>query len=292
MNLDTKNHADDDERRAHAKGLKLHMRLLSVHGFTFRVATLRAGTAARFSMNYFHDTWHILTDAEGAQVLGRLLWALSFQRLSGTCVLICGPHLSPTPFEADPALPILLMQDGLARIDADLLVALRGRLRDDATGTTIRFHTFGMPDARRERDDARDQRRYTWTHDDMRALRAREKMQRLGGFIVYSAPPGILREQALTIHAMEGNKWGQYHYLAGGKSHHSRHAPEGEVQVFDRFKDMVSAARVARHEVLGPIRSRKPRILNAEDERARVQRRAEWARERLDRARGSCEPTD
>ena len=271
----------DIEQRAHAKGLKMHLRAVSVHGSTFRVATLRASTHARFSTNYFHDTWHVLTDDEGAQLLARMLWALSFQRLPGTCVLIAGAHLVPTPFEADPALPVLLMQDGLTRADVDAIATLDKRLRDDSPGTTIRFHTFGMPEKLRERESSNPP--FMRYHEEKKHLYAREKMQRIGRFIVYSAPPEILREQALSIHGMHGGKYADYHNLAECTGRRWTHSPPGEVQVFARFKDMVSAAQVARREVIGTEVA--AHLLTDDDERRHVQRRAELARARLDQAR-------
>jgi hypothetical protein len=261
-------------------GLKVHLRVVSAHRRTLRVITLRAATHASFSTNLFHDTWHILTDEDGARVLGCLLWALSFQRLPGTCVLLTGMHLVPTPFEADPPLPVLLVQDGLAHAGPEVLGGLTRRLRD-APGTTIRLHTFGMPEQLRERE--RVGHRSDWFHAEKRRLSARETMKRVGGFIVYSAPPAILREQALTIHGMRTGSHPVYHYLAEGCG--LSHPPPGEVQVFPGFGDMVSAAKVARREVLGALPSRAEKILVDDGVRGAVQVRAARAHDRLARAR-------
>ena len=279
-------------QNVHAKGLKMHLRIVDVHGTTFRVATLRASTRVRFSTNYFHDTWHILTDGEGARLFARLLWALSFQRAPGTCVLIDAPHMTSTPFEADPALPVLLMRDDLASADPDRLRFLRARLRERADGggrhadgapnsMTIRFHTFGMPENVRAWHDARipPARHY----EDEKLLFAREKMSRISGFIVYSAPAEILREHALSIHHMRGGKYADYLYLAEGVRARWSHSPPGEIQVFQHFKDMVSAAKVARHEIIGT--EADSRMMADADEQFRVHRRAEHARARLVRAR-------
>jgi len=73
--------------------LKLHLRVLEVHRKTLRVVSLRPQLGARFSTNYYHDTWHILAGVDGADVLGRLLWGLAFQRQPGTLILIDGDHL-------------------------------------------------------------------------------------------------------------------------------------------------------------------------------------------------------
>src|SRR5215467_6778077 len=89
--------------------LKLHRRLMRLDGRDYTVITLRPGTDARFSTNYFHDTWHVLSDWHGARLLGRLLWGLAYQRVPGTLVLIDRPFLDPNPFDAEPADPIVLV---------------------------------------------------------------------------------------------------------------------------------------------------------------------------------------
>lgn len=261
-------------------GLKMHLRVVSAHRKALRVITLRAGTKVSFSTNYFHETWHILTDEEGARMLARLLWALSFQRAPGTCVLLTGAHLVPTPFEADPPLPVLLMHEGLAHADPELFGTLTRRLRG-APDATVRLHAFGMAEQLRERE--RLGRPSDWAHAERRRLSARETMKRVGGFVVYSAPPEILREQALTIHGMRAGAYPAYHYLAEGPGF--SHPPPGEVQVFSRMGDMVSAAKVARREELGGLPSGNGRMLVDDVVRRNVQRRADRALERLERAR-------
>ncbi len=97
-------------------------------------------------------------------------------------------------------------------------------------------------------------------------------MQRLGGFVCYSAPQDILRSQALAIYQMRQCKKMNYHYLAedGGLG---RWRTDGEVQVFRDFRDMVSAARVARRTVLAAT-GRGASIAEV-SERDAVQRQAE-----------------
>lgn len=43
------------------------------------MVTLRPGTNALFSTNFYHGTWHILSDWHGARLLGRLLWGRAYQ---------------------------------------------------------------------------------------------------------------------------------------------------------------------------------------------------------------------
>jgi hypothetical protein len=268
-----------------ARSLKVHLRVLDVLGTTLRVATLRPQTATRFSTNYFHDTWHVLGGADAPALFGRLLWGLAFQRLPGTLFLIDAPHLVPTPFEADPPDPILLIPEGLTPFDPDLLRALAVRLRR-APGppATIRWHAFGL-EAALERDERDDPFISPW-RPDQRARYRRERMTRTAGFICYTAPPDILREQARAISRMRN--WGgrgDYHYLAENNGTRRRWRVEGELQLIPGFADQVSAAVAARREVLG---GGPDRALASEDEREAVYARKELALRRLTSHRRGC----
>lgn len=266
------------EVRAHATGLKLHLRRVEVGRYTYRIVTLRPTHTARFSTNYFHDTWHILTDREGAFTLARLLWGLAFQRAPGTAVLIDGVQLQPTPFEADPASPVLIIPAGLTRVDAGLLRQLKSRLRRPPPQSTIRWQTFSLPRAAAEPNDWR-----RWSFREGAHERSQEQMQRLGGFLCYTAPPEILRLQALAVYGLRDCSTMSYHYLAEavGRGRH----PDGEVQVFRDFRDMVSSATVARRSVLtsegstAPVSSTAP--FGLDDKREAVYREAESALARL-----------
>jgi hypothetical protein len=183
-----------------------------------------------------------VTDPSGAQVLGRLLWALSFQRRPGTVVVLGEDHLTTTPFDGDRSPPCLLAATGLASLDKDNLLLLRKRLKHfGPPTTTVKLPTFSMPTELTERDwkldyadDAEDQ----WKH---------EKMSRRGGFICYSAPKAVLRVQAVRVAqtASDLHHGMGYQYLASNGD-----GPDGEVQVFSDFRARVSAARLARIRVL------------------------------------------
>jgi hypothetical protein len=263
-----------------ATALKVYLRVLDIHRTTLRVVTLRPQTATRFSTNYFHDTWHILAGTGGAVLLGRLLWGLAFQRYPGTVILIDDPHLVPTPFEADPPDPILLVPAGLTRIDDDLLRALKLRLRRaPGSPTTIRWHTFGMPAALAD-DDARPGRwRGRWRDPGQRALWSRERMSRRAGFVCYTAPAEILRSHALGIYQMHAYREG-YHPLA---EHGARQTwgYNGEFQLIPDFADDVSAARVARRELL----AREADVVTTDDDRWAIYSRKTLALQRLRDAR-------
>jgi hypothetical protein len=261
------------------KGFKVHLRTYDLHGCTFRVVSLRPQTTVRFSTNYFHDTWHILAGVRGAELLGRLLWGLAFQRQPGTLVLIDGDHLVPTPFDADPPDPILLVPAGLTSIDLDHLRALKQRLRRvRSSPTTIRWHTFGMP-AALARDDRRADRDL-WLYFEGRVLRTQERMSRRAGFVCYTAPPPILRSHALGIHTMQSwSGYSSYHPLAESGAHCSWHH-DGEFQLIPNFDEDVSAAIVGRREVLGEAKA-----ITTDAERYAVYDHKDRAFDRLQKAR-------
>ena len=256
--------------------LKLHLRVFEIHRAVLRVVTLRPHTPVRFSTNYFHDTWHILAGTDGAALFGRLLWGLAFQRQPGTLLLINDPHLVPTPFEADPPDPIIVSPDGLTSVDDDVLYGLKLRLRRaPGPASTIRWHTFGMPGAL-ERDPGNRQRPWSpWT-----AQQRRERMARRAGFVCYTAPPDILRDHGLGIYRMHtcGERWGSYYPLAE-RGAEQGWGYDGEFQLVPGFADGVSAARVARREIVdrGPIET--------DDDRQAIYRRKDDAEDRLRAAR-------
>jgi hypothetical protein len=224
--------------------LKVHLRVFEVHRTTLRVVTLRPQTGVRFTSNYFHDTWHIVGGPDAASILGRLLWGLAFQKQPGTLVMIDHAHLVPTPFEADPADPILLVPEQLTRVDVDVLRALKLRLRrSPGPVKTIRWHTFGMAAALA--DDRPAYRRRSGTN----LLESRERMSRRAGFVCFTAPAELLRSHALGIANMGGDG---YHPMAVQRGPHWHY--DGEFQVVDDFYRDVSAAKVARREVLGDDR--------------------------------------
>jgi hypothetical protein len=248
-------------RKFPAEGrLKVHLRLLRLGGGTYRVITLRPGTPAAFSTNYFHNTWHVVTDMAGARLLARLLWGLAYQRHPGTLVLVHGEHLRPTPFEAERSGPFVLAPAGLTRLDASALRRLKALLPRLGPPThTARWLTFGLDEAlaawRDEREGCPVEREWEALRSkENRRLWAQERMVHRGGFICYSAPPPVLRYQALAVHSLRvkaGNYATEmnYHFLAERTSAVSW-CGDGEVQIFADYRDRVAAATQARTELL------------------------------------------
>ena len=191
--------------------MKLHLRMITIGPHTYRVLTLRPGTQAAFSTNFFHNTWHIITDMPGARLLGRLLWGLAYQRQSNTLLVLHGEHLRPTPFDADPSDPILLAPYETTALCADTLRLLKARLAHPGASTqTVRWLTFGLDEA------AQDESRF-WQSEDMTALSTyrenlweHEQMRRWGGFVCYTAPSDILRHQALAVYQLGTQQRGEY----------------------------------------------------------------------------------
>jgi hypothetical protein len=259
-------------------GMKLHVRSVEAAGRRYRLVTLRPGTRAAFSTNRFHHTWHILSDLDGARLLARLLWGLSYQRLPGTMVLVHGEHLFPTPFDADPSDPILLTSGHLTPFDRRSLRELRDRLAHLGNpDQTIRWRTFGLDLALKDPRTWFEANRLPpdWS-GRVTGLWSRERMDRCGGFLCYNAPAVILRRQAICIHGMHvrpgiHNEM-DYHYLALGGGF----PPAGEVQIFENYRTRLSSAAVARREVLAELDPRPS---------AKGVRNAVQARERSIRSR-------
>ena len=249
-----------------SRPLKLHLRTIRLRDVTMRVVSLRPQTRVHFSTNYYHDTWHVLAGSDGAAVFGRLLWGLAFQRHRDTVVLIDRPHLVPTPFEADPPDPILIVSSALTRVDDDALREMKRRLHRAPT-TTIRWTTFGMAEALDSYPP----------HNQINPLLGLERMSRRAGFICYTAPPAVLRFRAATVHGMQGGEG----YLPLAEGRPASHPSDGEFQLIPHFEDMVSAARVARREVM-PDREHS---LASDEERKAVWDNASAALRRLKSAR-------
>lgn len=231
--------------RAIADGLKLHRRVLRVAGREYTVIGLRPGTAVRFSANRFHDTWHILSDRRGAKLLARLMWGLSYQSRPGTLVLVDRPFLVPTPFEADPADPFVIVPGWHTALDRRAARALAARLplRSVPDGT-VRWRTHGL-------DAARADRRSFWErHPHYPPFGPdRGRVARLpGGLIaVVAHRPDQLRRWAVSIDGMcVANARGMdYCYLGPWE-----YGYPGEVQIFRTFHRDVGIARRARAAVL------------------------------------------
>ena len=249
------------KRKIVSDRMKLHLRVLNLRGVCYRLVTLRPHSEVAYSTNYFHDTWHILSDQYGAKLLARLLWGLSFQRIPGTAILIHGEHIKPTPFGAEPSDPIFITNSSLLGNSKKSLSVLRDHLKYlGPSQCTVRWHTFGLDTAlqrefqRGPYDPTIEHTDHDWTHHrQSKRLWQEENMYRYGGFVCYSAPPEILRHRALTIAQMDPTDYGMdYYYMADRNCYRW---PDGEVQIFSDYKERRSAAAEARRQVLAEKRS-------------------------------------
>lgn len=226
---------------------KLHLRPIAINRRTYRVASLRPSCGVGFSTNYYHQTWHIISDPAGAAVLARLLWGLAFQKQPGTFVCIHGPHLRPTPFDAAPSDPIVLVPTGLTPVVADDLRALRERLRRPSReGMRVGWPSFGLDRLldEEERDELHDRRPSNWqVWRDQELIDVRHE----GGCVVVAGPACALRQAARALHYLASSGGdGNYTYLG----RYQGSSPDGEVQVFDRYHSMLSEAAEARRRTL------------------------------------------
>ncbi|MFE3193204.1 TfoX/Sxy family DNA transformation protein [Nocardia sp. NPDC059240] len=251
--------------RAVTDGMKLHRHLVRLAGGVRTVITLRPGTAVRFSTNRFHDTWHVLSDDHGAQLLARLLWGLSYQARPGTIVLIDGRFLTPTPFDADPADPIVLVPGWCTAFDDRVARELKSRLPLSNPEGTVRWRTFGL-DRTLEPAVLED-----WW-DRYRHREEKGRVSRRGGLLVLApGSPDESRAWALQAARLDtANRFGSdYAYLGPWDRGY-----DGEIQVFRRFRPMVNVAARARAQVL----SRPGVFTGPDDLRSAVWREAEFVR--------------
>lgn len=229
----------------------------------------------RFAVNYFHDTWHILSDLHGARFLARLMWGLSYQRLADTLICIGPPFLDPNPFDAEPSMPIVFACAPRATVPNGAARALRRALPLGVGDGTVRWQTHGLsrfgpdldgPPERRWKEYLEWLRGRPEDHDKVR----RHMVEVRGGVLVLEGAPIVLRDWAISAHHMSFD-WGPMDYdeLAGLTWRPGRDGDDGEIQVFAEYRRMVGVARAARAEVLAdPAAARDPEI----------QRPAIWAR--------------
>jgi hypothetical protein len=244
------------QRPANAKRvddrMKLHRHIAACGGRSYTVITLRPGTTARFSGNYYHNTWHILSDLHGARVLSRLLWGLAYQRVPGTLVLIDRPQLDTEPFSGVSADPIALVPSELTSLPERAAREIRARLPLTRPAGTVRWQTPGLdrmvaavaerpvPDFDAPWEDWLDRNRPGDNH-----------IARVGGLVVFAGLPYMLKRWAVSVAKLGDHpaKNGMdYTYLGDGGCW-----ADGEVQIFPDYRQRVSAARVGRREILAEV---------------------------------------
>lgn len=229
--------------------MKLHRHVVRCGARRYTVITLRPGTRARFSGNYYHGTWHILSDPHGARVLSRLLWGLAYQRIPGTLVLIDRPNLDPEPFSAAPADPIALVPSELTSLPARAAREIRARLPLARPAGTVRWQTPGLDLALAKQGTSAG---CALADDWWRVSRPGDnQVSRAGGLVVFAGLPHVLKRWAVEVARLDTTFYarGRDEVFLGDGSCWA----DGEVQVFDDYRQRVSAARAGRREVLAQL---------------------------------------
>ncbi|WP_084655327.1 hypothetical protein [Nocardia altamirensis] len=228
--------------------LKLHRRTMVLDGRVYTVVSLRPGSDFRFATNYFHDTWHVLSDWRGARVLARLLWGLAYQRRPGTLIVIDPAQLDTNPFDGAPSDPIVVVPSDLTVFTSAAAAALRRRLpfRDRSAGT-VRWQTFGLDSAvdalAAERAMGSDER---YNNDYAPQPTGWLRVDRIGGLITIFAAADQLRDLARTIATM-----GNYPYRGMAYQYLDYPETNGEVQISRQYRNLVTSARRARIDIVG-----------------------------------------
>ena len=249
---------------------KVHRRTIRLDGYDHRVLSLRPHDRVRFATNQFHDTWHIVSDSHGGQLMGRLCWALAYQKQPGTFILIDQPNIVPTPFEADPSSPILIANTDLGRPSRQAVRQLKAMLPFATRSEgTVKLATFGLDAALSEATD-------NWQWSDGWKSDRRASAAKVNGIVMLAGRGAVLKSWGRALARIgRGMHLGtDYEYLAGG---------DGEVQIFRDFRLMVRLSGELRdvefpgrgHEELKP--TERDRIYALRDEREK-RLRAEWAK--------------
>lgn len=248
---------------------KVHRRALVLDGHAHTVLSVRPGDPERFATNYFHDTWHIVSDVRGGRLIGRLCWALAFQKKAGTIVLIDHPNLVTNPFDGDPSWPVVIVNTDLGVPSRQALRQLSGLLpqRSRSEGT-VKLATFGLERSLQNSTAYWDARRKSAA----RRSWDKARVARIGGLVVFAAKPDVLEAWGMRLSDLGRFHMGMdYEYLAEG---------QGEVQIFRDFHNKVERVAVIRaslfpgreHEELDAADKARIYELDVLQETARIQR--------------------
>ncbi|GAA0428252.1 hypothetical protein Acor_66720 [Acrocarpospora corrugata] len=230
--------------------LKLHLRTIRADGREFQVITLRPGTRARFSTNYYHGTWHVLSDPHGARLLARLLWGLSYQRRPDTLIVIGHDHLDPNPFDAETPTPIALVPADLTHLPHKTANRVRQSLSAPGPSrSTVRWHTWGL-DAEVDRYRSMRADRSWWQeyHPDPDSRGAEVNM--IGGMLTFRGSATLLRSWALGVATLGEHLYYGMDYVEIDHPDYEVCRSNGEVQTFLDYHRKVSTAKVSRREIL------------------------------------------
>jgi hypothetical protein len=229
--------------------LKTHRRTLTLGGSRYTILSPRPSVEARFATNHFHETWQIVTDTSGAQLLARLCWAMAFQRHPRALIVIDPSLLVPNPYDGDPPLPIVIVNNDLSPLDREATESLEGALpfRTPSEGTVV-LQTRGLDIALNDpqefepsadRADRRDARTTSQWIDET------------AGLLVIAAPPAVLRSWGVEISGLSSSS-----DRGSSQSDLGHSQKEGGVQVLEQLSSRVARAVEVRNQLF-PGRSKE-----------------------------------
>ena len=222
--------------------LKVHRRTLILDRLAYTVLSPRSDTVQRFATNNFHDTWHVITGESGGRLLGRILWAMAFQRRPRTIFVVDMPFIDPNPFDADPSSPIVIVNNELGPFGRDAAGALTRLLPlTRPSEGTVTLQTRGLDRALEDVDGFRQRERQAWPGGHQQ----RRWIDGDNGLIVLAGPPPVLREWGVDVSSLgqflhEGET-SEYLDYSGSRS--------GEVQILGAFSEKVQRAISARRRL-------------------------------------------
>ncbi|WP_446225710.1 hypothetical protein ACTWPB_11930 [Nocardia sp. IBHARD005] len=182
----------------------------------------------------------MLSDDHGARLLSRLLWGLSYQARPGTVLVIDREFLMPTPFDADPADPIVLVPQWCTRLDERGAAQLKAQLPLRHSEGTVRWQTSGLE--RTLEPQAFD----AWCAERRYRSGSSHVARRRGLLVLTARTPDHCRQWALDAARLDSARYGTDHvYLDAWDRGH-----DGEIQIFRKFRPMVGVAEQARAQVL------------------------------------------
>jgi hypothetical protein len=242
-----------------APRLKVHRRAIRLDGLSYTVLTPRPTEEARFATNYFHEAWHVITTEGGAALLGRLCWAMAFQRRERTIVLIDSPLIVPTPFDGDLSSPIAIVNNDLGSFSRAAVKDLRAQMPlATAPDGTVVLQTRGLDQALENTTEFRDRNQESqgWNQHQTRRW-----IDGSNGLVIIAAPPPVLRTWGVDLSELstwshQGRSWQHLDYPA----------KVGEVQVLNDFHSMLEAADAARTRTFPGATNRRL----TEDERSKI----------------------
>jgi hypothetical protein len=219
--------------------LKVHRRSVRLDRLEYTILTPRPSEEARFATNFFHEAWHVITNQRGAALLARLCWAMAFQRRERTIILIDFPFVVPTPFDADPSSPIVVVNNDLGAFGRAAVKELRAQLPlTNAPDGTVVLQTRGLDQALEDPTEFRNRNQDTQLQNQHQK---RRWIDGSNGVVIVAAPPPVLRTWGVDLSDLgtwshEGGSWEYLDYPS----------KVGEVQVLDDFDSKLAAAKAAR----------------------------------------------